>query len=74
MTKNLTLRIEESLLRRMRHAAVDRGLSLSAFVVREMEERLRRTNGSARARALRLLDRPLRLKGALLSREALHER
>lgn len=72
MTKNVTLRMDESLLRRIRHRAVDEGLSLSAYIVREMNARVNR--GSARSRALRLLDKPMRLKGSMIRREDLHER
>jgi len=66
--------MDEKLLREIRHRAVDEGLSLSAFIVRELDGRMRPASGHTRARALRLLDKPVRLKGALLSREALHER
>jgi hypothetical protein len=74
--KNITLKIDESLLDRMRHAAVDDHMSVSAWVqtvigrelhTRDLYERNRRG-------ALRALEKGLSLGGHALTREEAHER
>ncbi len=74
--KNVTLSLDEEILRRVRHQAVDHSLSLSAWVA----ELLKRTVADedrfmkARPRALKRLERGFRLGGKPLTREEAHAR
>jgi hypothetical protein len=76
MTKNVTLRLDEAVLRQARHAAVERDQSLSEWVAglitRATSETERKQ--SARAGALRRMAKGLHLGGAPLSREEAHGR
>lgn len=76
MTSNVTLRIDNELLRKVRHRAVDEDLSLSAWVSKLLERTVaeEESREAARTRALRRLNRGYRLGGQPLSREAVHER
>ena len=76
MTKNVTLRMDEELLRRLRHRAVDEHTSLSAWVVAVLKRALAEDvqDESARRRALQRLDRGFNLGGKPLSREQTHAR
>ena len=74
--KNVTLKLEEAVLDRVRHVAVDEHMSLSAWVqaliTRELEARdLYEQN---RKGALVVLREGLPLGGRPLSREDTHER
>lgn len=76
MSTNVTLRMDEELLRQIRHRAVDDGLSLSAWITMTVR-RLVETNATAEAardRALRRLDRGYSLGGRPLTREQMHAR
>lgn len=74
--KNLTLKLDEQLLKRVRHIAVDEDLSVSAWVggVIRMALRERDEYEASRKGALEDLDRPLALGGKPLSRDELHAR
>ncbi|MGI6087876.1 MAG: hypothetical protein ACOYCD_08055 [Kiritimatiellia bacterium] len=74
--KNVTLRMDEKLLRQAQHIAVDRGQSLSAWMTAQLREAVNRNSGfaAARRRALARLHTGLHLGGTPLSREATHER
>jgi predicted transcriptional regulator len=76
MTRNVTLRMDEELLRKVRHQAVDRDLSLSAWVVAVLEQAVRRgeARDEARRRALRRLAKGYHLGGRPLGREQAHAR
>lgn len=76
MTRNVTLRMDEQLLTKLRHRAVDAHMSLSAWVTSVLEERVRddRRFEQARQRALRRLERGFPLGGVPLSREESHAR
>ena len=76
MAKNVTLRLDEAILRKARHQAVERDQSLSQWVadligrsVADQQELSR-----ARERAMRRLQSPLHLGGKPLSRGEAHER
>jgi predicted transcriptional regulator len=75
-TANVTIRIDNDLLVEARHVAVDHRLSLSAWVARLIEERVRGEEAveAARRRALRRLEQGLHLGGQHLTREQAHER
>ena len=74
--KNLTLKINDAVLDRARHAAVDEHQSVSAWVqaliTRELQARDLYTQ--SRNGALMVLKEGLKLGGTPLSREDAHER
>lgn len=76
MAKNITLRLDEAVLRRARHAAVEKDQSLSAWVAdlvaQATSEQDRKKD--ARAKALRRMQHGLHLGGSPLSREDTHGR
>ena len=75
MTKNVTLRMDEEVLRKLRHQAVDSHQSLSAWIVTVLSRETRDSAAlNARDQAVRRLDRGFRLGGKPLAREAAHAR
>ncbi len=76
MTKNLTLKVDEELLARARHLAVDERKSLSAWVAELIEEALkeRARYEESRIGAMRVLDQGFHLGGKPLSRDSIYER
>ena len=76
MTRNVTLRMDEQLLTKLRHRAVDSHMSLSAWVTSVLEDRVRddRSFEQARKRALKRLEKGFRLGGMPLTREESHAR
>jgi hypothetical protein len=75
--RNITLTLDEETLREARVLAAERGLSVSAFLRRELAGLVERQRGYDRAReaAVRRLRRPPSLGGGKLpSREELHDR
>jgi len=76
MTKNITLRLDESILRKARHAAVEEDTSLSQWVANIIVKEVSGKNRYvlAREKALRRMGKPFRLGGKPVSREEIHER
>lgn len=76
MTANVTLRVDKRLLKKARHIAVEKDMSLSAWVSHLLEEVVERESihSSVRERALRRLDKGFHLGGERLNRDMLHER
>jgi hypothetical protein len=77
--QNITLSIPKDVLREAKHLAVDRGVSLSGFLVEALEERVKRLSEMRRAaeRQRALMHRGLKLgtKGKVRwTREDLHAR
>jgi hypothetical protein len=74
--QNITVAIEPSLLKKARAIAARKGLSVSALLADELRELVAENAqyATARKRALALLSTPLRLGGAALKRDELHER
>lgn len=74
--RNVTVQLEENLLKRSRHLAVDQDMSLSEWISRLVEEAVRKSSPreSSRRRALAVLNRPLHLGGGSYTRDDLHER
>jgi len=76
MGKNVTLKLDEIVLRKARHAAVEKDQSLSEWVAglitsaTSQEDR----RSTARERALKRLRRGFRLGGEALTREEAYER
>lgn len=77
MTRNITLTLDETILREARVLAAQEGLSVSAFLRKELSRLVEEQRGYAKAResALRRLGRGQSLGGGPLpSREDLHDR
>ncbi len=76
MQRNVTLKLEDSLLTRARKLAVEEGTSLSAWVAGLIVENLnqREETWAARARALARMERGFALAPGRISRDELHER
>ena len=77
--QNITLSIPKDILREAKHLAVDRGISLSGFLVEALEERVKRLSQMRRAaeRQRTLMRSGLKLgtKGKIRwTREDLHAR
>jgi hypothetical protein len=76
MTRNVTLRMDEDVLRRLRHRAVDAHQSLSAWIVAILTREAKADDEltEVRTRALRRLENGYRLGGKPFSREEAHAR
>jgi hypothetical protein len=76
MGKNITLRLDESIIRKARHAAVEYDQSLSEWVSCLIAEAVSKTDRvtSAREKALKNMKRGFHLGGSPLSRDQTHER
>ena len=76
MTKNVTLKVDETLLKKCRQIAVAKDKSLSQWLMELMARAVDEQTNYARARrrALKRLEKGFRLGGAPMSRESLHER
>lgn len=77
--QNITLSIPKEILREAKHLAVDRGISLSGFLIEALEERVKRLSQMRRAaeRQRTLMRSGLKLgtKGKIRwTREDLHAR
>jgi hypothetical protein len=74
--KNVTLKLDERLLRRIRHIAVEEDTSVSAWVAHLIESALRDRDDyeASRREALDALEKPFHLGGHPLSREETHRR
>ena len=74
--KNLTLKLDDQLINRVKHIAVDKDTSVSAWVASLIESALRDIDAyeSARKGALADLEKPLHLGGTPMTREELHSR
>lgn len=76
MTRNVTLKLDETLLKKCRQIAVRTEKSLSQWVTGLMQQAVSEESHYARAkkRALKRLDRGFSLGGHPLSRDESHER
>ncbi|HUS90664.1 MAG TPA: YlcI/YnfO family protein [Phycisphaerae bacterium] len=76
MTKNVTLRVDEAILKKARHQAVEADKSLSQWVIDLIAREVARDEAyeAAKRRALRRMERGLNLGGKPIPREELHER
>lgn len=76
MGTNITLRLDEKLVRRIRHLAVDRHTSVSAWVGELVTRAVEELDSfePARKRALDAMDSPVVVAEPPLSREQAHER
>ena len=76
MTRNITLRLDDAILRRARVKAVQEDQSLSKWVANLVAEAVVGESkfASAKRRALRRMDAAVNLGGKPLTREQAHER
>ena len=76
MGKNVTLRLDESIIRQAKHAAVEKDQSLSEWIAGLITHAVSETTRSlsARDKALKRMKRGFHLGGKPLSREEAHER
>lgn len=77
MSTNITLRLDEKTITRIKHLAVDRGTSVSAWVSQLVTHTVEELDGfePARKRALKAMGNPVRVPDAgTLSREQAHGR
>jgi hypothetical protein len=76
MRANVTLRMDHELLQKLKHAAVDGQMSLSAWITAVLQKTVSGDQAfeAARARALKRLDRGFALGGRPLGREDAHAR
>lgn len=76
MTRNVTLRIDERILKKCRHAAVEMNLSLSQWMTNELLKTVARKENleKNKAKAIRHLQKGYHLKGRPLEREKTHAR
>jgi hypothetical protein len=77
MKQNITLAIDQPLLKRARAIAAQRGTSVSALLAQELRTLVDRETAyvQARTKALAQLQKPFHLGGTgIPSREALHDR
>lgn len=76
MRQNITIAVEQELLRKARVLAAERGTSVSKLLSEELERLVGQSDRyeKAKAEALDDLDRGLRLGGQFASRDTLYER
>lgn len=76
MTRNVTIRMDEDMLRALRHRAVDEQVSLSRWIVHVLHDALGpgESREDVRQRALARLKAGFHLGGNALSREQSHAR
>ena len=76
MTKNVTIRPDEGLIKKFRHAAVEENLSLSKWIAKVLVKSVSQRQGylDARERSLKRLERGFHLQRSPLSRSDIYER
>ena len=74
MTKNVTLRLDEEILKRCRYEAVEAGISLSQWIADTVSEKVgsRQFHEALRNHALSILESGINLGGTPLSRDEAH--
>lgn len=74
--RNITLKLEDRLISRIKHLTVDEDTSVSAWVSALIEKALRDRDEyeASRKAALEELERPLSLGGKIYSRDEIHRR
>ena len=76
MTRNVTIRLDEKMIKKCRHAAVEEDKSLSRWIADVLAGVVfeRESFEAARKRALARLELGFRLGGRALGRKQIHER
>ena len=76
MNKNVTLRMDEEILKKCRHAAVEEDMSLSRWITEQITQIIRHRQAfqKAHVRALKRLDKGYHLGGTPITRDKIYER
>ena len=83
MTKNITLRMDEEILKKAKHIAVEHDMSLSAWITQIVEEvteadveaeKKKAEYEKAKSFILKVMENPGHYGGRKFSREEMHER
>ena len=77
MTKNITLRMDEQLLKDVKHIAVEHDMSVSAWITQVVEKETKRGSviyEEAKERALRAMEEAPAYGGRMPTRDEMHER
>lgn len=76
MAKNITLRMDEGILKQAKRVALDHDQSVSQWVANLIADAVRRDAGSAaaRRRVLKALDKTFNLGGKPLTRDQIYDR
>ena len=76
MTKNITIRMDEQLLKDVKHIAVEHDMSVSAWITQLVEQAAKRDTRyeEAKAHALKAMEEAPAYNGKTYSRDELHER
>ncbi len=77
MTKNITIRMDEQLLKDVKHIAVEHDMSVSAWITHLVEKaatRDRFTYEEAKSRALKAMEEAPAYGGKMPTRDEMHER
>lgn len=75
MSKNVTIRLDEAIIKKCRHAAVEEDKSLSQWIADELTKVVSMQNAqqTAKRRALKRLETGFSLGGNPLTREEIYE-
>ena len=76
MTKNITLRMDEQLLKDVKHIAIERDMSVSAWITQAVEKATKKDVRYEEAKdfALKAMEEAPAYGGKLFTRDELHER
>ena len=76
MTRNITLRMDEKLLKEIKHVAVEEDLSVSAWITRLARQAIHQDirYEESKAFAIEAMDKAGKYGGKIYSRDELHER
>ncbi len=76
MTKNITLRMDEQLLKEVKHIAVEHDMSVSAWITQVLKKAAASDLSYEKAKdsALRIMEEAPAYNGKTYSRDELHER
>jgi hypothetical protein len=76
MLSNITLRIDDEILTKAKHRAVDHRMSLSAWVTTLVREKVEEDDAyvTARERAIKAMKKGFKLGGKPMSRDEIYDR
>ncbi len=76
MQKNVTLRLEEQLLKKAKHTAIEKGFSLSQWLANLLKQAVNKESNfeHAQKKALMYLKKGFNLGGGKFNREELYDR
>jgi hypothetical protein len=76
MTKNITLRMDEQLLKDVKHIAIEHDMSVSAWITKVVEKASKRDPGYEEAKdfALKMMEQAPAYGGKIPNRDEMHDR